>query len=258
MEIEGETFPEIITLTNFIKDKDVYNKMKDEINYPKIKKYIKYPRDKSILGKESMVGMSYDYGVRFLYSYLKSNKINSALFDSIGFKIEKNKQSLLNKFDKDCKVNKLNAIVDLSLKLSMNEVLYRSGKKVNYNSFDKKTISFLNEEVIALLKLTFKEIQSNKDQVFDMNPEFHHGFIIADGDIGIGNTLVDFKAVSSLMDFKSHINQLVSYCILDQLNGNNRYEYIQIYYPRFNYYPRFKLEDLFKNKDKIIDLFTNR
>lgn len=246
---------DIINLTNFLKKEDVQKTLNDNINFPKLSyQKIVLERDSRIIGNEYLIGMSYDYAIRFLYSYKINNNIDDPLYSSIGYRLESNKKNLMTTFKIEQESNKLLALVNLSFKLSLNEILYRSGERVLYSSFKKDKINAINEEIIKLLKLSFPMIGKEDKLKIDFNPDFSYEHIIADGDILINDTLVDFKAVSSLFNFKDHIKQLLMYSILNELNGNKNIKNIQLYYPRFDFYPKYNIKDLIVNKKKIIDL----
>jgi len=254
-DISLELDKEFCNLTSFLK-KDIVNKvLSSSIEYPTIDKKILLPRDRRIYGYESLIGMSYDYAIRFLYSYKINKNIESPLYDSIGFKLEKNKNKILNDFKIIQSKDKLLGIIDLSFKMSINEVLYRSGKEIKFNDFEKQNIDNIYEEIKKLLKISFQKISEHKnDDLIDFNPNFSYSHIIADGDIIIDDTLIDFKAVSYLNGVNNHINQLVMYSILNEYNNNFNIKKIQIYYPRFDIYPIFELDKIIKDKDSIINL----
>ena len=234
----------VSSLTNLLKNKDIQIILEHLIEYPNYNKNIVLPRDRTIFGFESYIGMAYDYAIRFLLSYQIDKKIDKALFDSIGFVMEKNKTKLLKDYKTEEDKNKLYAIVDLSFKLSLNEVLFRSGVHKKISDFSKNDLNNIYNEIIKLLKISFPEIQHHKDSKINFNPVFGYGNILADGDIIFNDTLVDFKAVSSLNSFKNHINQLIMYTILNQYNDKLELNYIQMYFPRFNDFPKFKINDL--------------
>ncbi len=237
-------------LTSLLKKEDMQIILNELVNYPEYNKDILLKRDRNILGFESHIGMSYDYALRFLLSYQEKKSIDNALYDSIGFNMEKNKKKLINDYKSFEQTNKLLGIVDLSFKLSLNEMLFRNGTKKDISEFSKDKLDSIYQETIKLLKLSFNEIQKHKISKIEYNPVFAYGNILADGDILINNTLVDFKAVSSLNNFKDHINQLIMYSVLNEYNDNHKIDSIQMYYPRFNDFPIFKLDDLINKKDK--------
>lgn len=237
-------------LTSLLKKEDMQIILNELVNYPEYNKDILLKRDRNILGFESHIGMSYDYALRFLLSYQEKKSIDNALYDSIGFNMEKNKKKLINDYKSFEQTNKLLGIVDLSFKLSLNEMLFRNGTKKDISEFSKDKLDSIYQETIKLLKLSFNEIQKHKISKIEYNPVFAYGNILADGDILINNTLVDFKAVSSLNNFKDHINQLIMYSVLNEYNENHKIDSIQMYYPRFNDFPIFKLDDLINKKDK--------
>lgn len=237
-------------LTSLLKKEDMQIILNELVNYPEYNKEILLKRDRNILGFESHIGMSYDYALRFLLSYQEKKSIDNALYDSIGFNMEKNKKKLINDYKSFEQTNKLLGIVDLSFKLSLNEMLFRNGIKKDISEFSKDKLDSIYQETIKLLKLSFNEIQKHKISKIEYNPVFAYGNILADGDILINNTLVDFKAVSSLNNFKDHINQLIMYSILNEYKDNHKIDNIQMYYPRYNDFPIFKLDDLINKKDK--------
>lgn len=237
-------------LTSLLKKEDMQIILNELVNYPEYNKEILLKRDRNILGFESHIGMSYDYALRFLLSYQEKKSIDNALYDSIGFNMEKNKKKLINDYKSFEQTNKLLGIVDLSFKLSLNEMLFRNGIKKDISEFSKDKLDSIYQETIKLLKLSFNEIQKHKISKIEYNPVFAYGNILADGDILINNTLVDFKAVSSLNNFKDHINQLIMYSILNEYNDNHKIDNIQMYYPRYNDFPIFKIDDLINKKDR--------
>lgn len=238
------------SLTNLLKNEDIKIILQNLIEYPTYDKQLILPRDKSIFGFESYIGMAYDYALRFLLSYQNNRKIDDALYDSIGYNMERNKNQLLKEYKDKEKNNKLLAIVDLSFKLSLNEVLFRSGIKKDIKDFSKENLSNIYNEIVKLLKVSFDEIQKNKESKINFNPVFGYGNILADGDIILNDVLVDFKAVSSTKNFNEHINQLIMYSILNQYNQKLEINYIQMYFPRYNDFPIYKIDDMISKKNQ--------
>lgn len=235
-------------VSELIKEDCLKNILKENINFPELTKTkIVFDRSESIRGFESLIGMSYDYAMRFLFEYKINKKIDLPLFESIGLRIDKNPHKILDAFDVEYKKNKLQAIINLSFKLSLNEVEFRSGKKLDYNSYPKTKLNDVFKEIEKVLSLSLPKVKEDFKKIF-YNPVFGNNKLKADGDIIIDRTLIDFKVTSSLNDFKSHLEQLVLYVILAEgLKKEKIYyniDYIQIYYPRFNIYPKFKVSDL--------------
>ena len=246
-------------VSTLIKEDCLKEVLKENITYPNFyKPSIVLDRNENIRGYEALIGMSYDYAIRFLFAHKEDKKIDKALFDSIGFQMESDKKRLLNNFDNLYKNNKIKAIIDLSFKLSLNETEFRSGEKLEFKNYPKEKLNHVYKEIEEVLKLSLNLVKEDFKHI-NYNPVFGNNRLKADGDIIIDNTLIDFKVVSSLNDFRAHLDQMVLYCILaeglkQKYNENFNIEYIQIYYPRFNVYPKFKVSDLIskENINKIL------
>lgn len=241
-------------LTSFLKKDDIKSLLNDFISYPTINETIKLLRDRKIYGYEAIIGTSYDYCLRFLLSYQETKKIDNALFDSLGFQLANNKKELLKEYSTYQDTNKLLGIVILSFKLSIFETEFRSGVKLNFKNYSKETLDNIYNEIIKLMKVSFEEIKRTKDAKIEYNPIFAHKNILADGDIIINKTLVDFKAVSSLNNFKDHINQLIMYFALNEIKGRYKQEIdsIKLYYPRYNIYPEYKIKNIINQNNMNI------
>lgn len=256
LDIEDNDYEKLKNLFNernynvseLIKEDCLKNILKENINFPELTKTkIVFDRSENIKGFESLIGMSYDYAMRFLFEYKNKKNIDLPLFESIGLRIDKDPHKILDAFDVEYKKNKLQAIINLSFKLSLNEVEFRSGKKLDYNSYPKSKLNDVFKEIEKVLSLSLPKVKEDFKKIV-YNPVFGNNKLKADGDIIIDRTLVDFKVTSSLNDFKSHLEQLILYVILAEgLKKERIYyniDYIQIYYPRFDIYPKFKVSDL--------------
>lgn len=254
-----------VNATTLIKNEHFKDILKEHINYPTIEKTrMIIDRSEHIKGFESLIGISYDYAIRFLLAHKIDKKIDKALFESIGFQRDLDKEGLLNNFDLLYKQDKVNALIDLSFKLSLNEVQYRSGKVLDFNKYPKSKLEHIYKEIEILIKGSFSQISQNFSKI-NFNPVFAINNVNADGDIIMDNTLIDFKVVSSLNDFKTHIDQLVVYYILSKKLEVDYGHYldineVQLYYPRFDYYPRFKIEELisYKSVRDLCKIFPTR
>lgn len=133
-------------------------------------------------------------------------------------------------------------LVEACLFIAKFETEYRSGYPVE--TFDVKPQNI--EELGRLADSTKLDLFRDKQVV--LNPIFATQgsklAILADGDIVLGDVLVDLKT-SSQITLKDNLRQLIGYWILNLLRGSplniNR---LGVYYPRFDYFVDLSPSDL--------------
>lgn len=244
-------------LTNFVKEHS--NEISECINFPLMKNRpdMVLERSMAIRGHEALIGTVYDYAFRFMVEYSKNKNVDEVLYNAIGFKMEDNPSKLVMDYRELAKKSNFDAIVDLSLKLGVNEVHFRSGTKLHLHNFKYETISAIKEEVKNLVKVSIEQIQKCKEEKnIIYNPVFGINNISADGDMIIGKTLIDFKATSSLQ-VNEYLKQLVGYIGLNYVDKRFNIEKVALYYPRFKYFPEYLVKDLIKDKNKLVNLFQS-
>lgn len=122
------------------------------------------------------------------------------------------------------------------------ETEFRSGYPVETFEVNPQNIEELGR-IAAATKLDFF---LNKEVV--LNPVFavqgSKLAILADGDIVLGDVLVDLKT-SSQITLKDNLRQLIGYWVLNILRGSPiDIQCLGVYYPRFNYFVDFSPSDL--------------
>lgn len=151
-----------------------------------------------------------------------------------------------------------NALFEASLFIAKFETEYRSGYPVE--TFDVKPQNI--EELGRIAEATNLDLFLNKEAL--LNPKFavkgSKLAIQADGDIVLGDVLVDLKT-SSQITLKDNLRQLIGYWALNSLRGSPiDIQRLGVYYPRFNYFVDFAPSDLMTpdEQNTIVAFFKKR
>lgn len=138
------------------------------------------------------------------------------------------------------------------------ETEYRSGYPVE--TFDVKPQNI--EELRCIAEATKIDLFLNKNTL--LNPIFavkgSKLAIQADGDIVLGDVLLDLKT-SSQITLKDNLRQLIGYWVLNTLRGSPiNIQRLGVYYPRFNYFIDFSPSDLMtpNEQNNIAGYFQKR
>lgn len=148
-------------VSELIKEDCLKNILKENINFPELTKTkIVFDRSENIkriwiFNRNEFMIMLWDF-----YLNIKIKNIDLPLFESIGLRIDKDiAHKILNAFDVEYKKNKLQAIINVHLKLSLNEVEFRSGKKLDYNSYPKSKLNDVFKEIEKVLSLSLPKVK---------------------------------------------------------------------------------------------------
>lgn len=153
-----------------------------------------------------------------------------------------------NEFIKENVVN--NDLFASCLFLNQLDIMYRTGYV--FDDFGDDNLDKIEE-----LKLIFENVdwtQFNFDSNYVLNPVF--GGVVenvsADADLIMDKTLIELKCVKQIKLERFHLNQLISYCLLNLLKPKKeQYEIdkIGIYFARADYLWLMKLEDFYDKKE---------
>jgi hypothetical protein len=213
------------------------------------------------------VGTAYDYWLR-----CKIKKSNPDIYTNfLGYrecvsrygdspkvaKLLKRHTKSLTDFSKGT-LSSNDSLFEACLFIAKFETEYRSGYPVE--TFDVKPQNI--EELKRIAEATKLDFFQNKEAV--LNPIFavkgSKLAIQADGDIVLGDVLLDLKT-SSQITLKDNLRQLIGYWVLNSLRGSPiNIQRLGVYYPRFNYFIDFSPSDLMApdEQNTIVGYFQKR
>lgn len=263
-----------MSLTSFLKNKDVKEKFAQNFPMPKfrLRGKLKAPPKTN---HYSLVGTGFDYLMRF---YLK--KINPSAttqkwvaetaidWAPVNDKkiLEKFKNILTNskkiyaKYLKTGKINK--EVIKSCLLLAQLDPIYRRGT-IGHN------IGAIDSEDIKDLKNLIQLVNQKKFQCKNcvLNPTFGEASILrADADILCDDTLIDIKTTKFLNLNRNNYNQIIGYYILfliskiDNAPKNTKIKFIGIYFSRYGLLYKIPITKVTENCNlpKFIKWFKKR
>ena len=266
-----------MSLTSFIKNKEVRKLFADEFKKPrgKIIGEIKAPPLTKNFG---MIGTAFDYLLRFYLKYHNPEAKEKTWIAEISCKLTEvnpsvHKKAVKNlKFAKDAyseflKNGVLNEdIIKGAILLAQLDPIYRAGYiDENMGIVDEDDIQDLRN-LISLVNI--KDFKVNSHCL--LNPIFNEGSILvggADADIVIDNQLIDIKTTKKLEVSREMFNQIIGYYILGKIGGigeekidiSNINE-IGFYFSRYGVKYMYKVEEIidFNSLPNFIDIFEDK
>ena len=259
----------LMSLTSFIKIKDVKDKFNQEFNKPifRVKKQILAP---PLTKNPQLVGTAFDYLMRFKLKLINPEAITSDWIAEKVPEIEKNNNELYEKVTKILKKSKENyqhyleytnvnekcdkSLIKSTLLLAKLDNIFRSGSYEDLNVVDDEDI----EDLEKLISLVNPEIFRFKEKCI-LNPNFKNASMMvggADADLIIDRILIDIKTLKTLEFRRDVFNQLMGYYVLYNLAYYDieffPIEKIGIYFSRFGYLHIMDVKDII-NKDTYQD-----
>jgi hypothetical protein len=257
-----------MSLTSFLKNKDVKDAFNSEFQRPKLsykEEIIAPPLTKNY----SIVGIAFDYLLRFYIKYLNPDAIvknwvseKSLLFldlfktDDQNYKkaekIIKTSKLLYEKYIADGILN--NKLLRSILLLSKLDIIYRTNGKYNLSlddrELDRKDIIDLKNLISIVNPSIFKA-----KNICLLNPTFGEASRLvsgADADLIIDDTIIEIKTVKQVALNSDYFNQAIGYYILSELCENDHIirkcniSKIGIYFSRYAFLYLIDLDTIIK------------
>jgi len=266
-----------VSLTSFIKNKEVRELFADEFKKPrgKIIGEIKAPPLTNHFG---MIGTAFDYLMRFYLKYHNPEAKEEKWVAEISCKLTEANPSVHNeavknlKFAKDAYSTFLKNgvfnedILKSAILLAQLDPIYRAGYvDENMGIVDNDDIQDLRN-LISLVNI--EDFKANSYCL--LNPTFNEGSILvggADADIVIDNQLIDIKTTKKLDITRERFNQIIGYYVLGKIGGigeekidvSNMSE-IGFYFSRYGMKCMYKVEEIidFNSLPNFIDRFKDK
>lgn len=281
-----------MSLTSFIRRPEINAKLNELIKGAELER-LSLPDEPAPLGKNDLVGIGYDYFLRFYLqrhckNYFEKQIIAEKVLHILGpteittidsnghIEYKENKHTIyakdlytkISEFRKKyCDDGKINDSFVISiLKLSQLDLIYRSGRFLG-KFFDIKKEEI--EDLKHLIKLTEPDIFNIKKCVI-CNPSFGEASRKvggADSDLIIDNKLIEIKAVKSTSKWKEYLKQLIGYFLLLKIGGLDNVsmkieiDVLSLYFARHARIVDFAVEEIFKTKEntrKYIKWFDDK
>ncbi len=278
-----------LSLTSFLKIKEVKEKFRETFKKPSIKlegQIVAPPQTKNY----GLVGTAFDYLMRFILEYHNPKAIaRSWVAENVpeeidNFVIIGESEELKEFFDKLKKFAE--EIVDFAKKehkkfletgtinsnllqacilLAQTDVIFRTGKPPkDYGKVDEGDM----DDLFGLIKAIKVEDFKAKDHLL-LNPIFGEASSLvggADADIIMDGVLIDIKTTKYL-DFKrDYFDQLIGYYVLTRIGGidgidrNPEIKELEIYFSRHGKLVRFPVQEVINEQvlDDFIDWFKEK
>jgi len=254
-----------MSLTDFMKNKRLYEKFQKIFKMPQIKKE-KYILVKPKTKNYMLIGTAFDYLLRFYIARHNNKIINRdwvceevkglARFED---DLRETSEEIVNRakdnyemyLDEGVLSNNLLSSVILIAKLD--GILRSGGVLPNSLDIEPRDIEDLNNLYSVIPKNYFM-----KNEFCVLNPTFGTASLMvggADADLIIGDTLIDIKTTINFKFTKEYFLQLIGYFILNELGGIDNFENnvdikkLGIYYSRYGYLFTFNVSDVVGERD---------
>jgi len=273
-----------MSLTLFLKNKDVKDAFKKEFKIPRFKlqgELLAPP----LTNHYALVGTAFDYLLRFYIKRLNPNAIEQPWISEVSLDLLKEAQldnlgldNLFEMVEESPVYKKVVEIIDYSklvygefikngilnsdlfkavLLLAQVDVIYRAGiVDENLGTVDKKDIEDLRNLISIVKPEHFKA-----KKVCMLNPTFGKASQLvggADCDLVIDDTIIDIKTTKKLELTRSYFDQLIGYYILYKIAGIDgmasscEIKRLGIYFSRHAYFHSIDVRDIMKE-----DTFPN-
>ena len=269
-----------MSLTRFIREKDVSEKLKETISDLKMEKM---PDAVAPSGKNDLVGIAFDYFLRIYAQRLNRKYFEKEIiakkalpilgpceietFDLVAGEpvYEKNENtdyaletlkdlySFRNKYLKNGQISE-NFLICL-LKVSQLDLIFRNGIFLGYfKKIEDYQVADLRKIVVNI-----KESYFRGKQYAIGNPSFGKASRLvggADGDLIIDHKMVEIKTVKSTTKWKEYLRQLLAYYALLEIGGIGgisfcvKIDTLSIYFSRHAEMVDFPLMNIFQSKNE--------
>ena len=257
-----------MSLTSFLeKNADVREKFKSEFKKPKFTTKINILAPP--IGNRTLVGIAFDYILRFFIEQRASTYISGQWVAEIAFRMFKQKvkevepifEGAKNQYNKYLENGELNdELIKSVLRLSKLDIMYRIRRlepnlmEVNENDISdvRKLVSLINPDYF------------NVKNICLANPTFGKTSSLvggADADLFIDGNLIEVKTIQKLHLKLDHFYQLLGYYTLHEIAGfsgvDNRTEIkkIGIYFSRYAYLYLIDINDII-NRETFPDFLS--
>ncbi len=269
-----------MSLTSFLKNKDVKEKFKEEFPKPRFssKKEMLAP---PLTSNYPLVGIAFDYLMRFKLELINSNAIttswvaqntliiakrnNSKELYKEAKKIIENARLELLLYKKNGNIDNCEGLLEYALLLAQLDFFYRSGRIYeNLGYIEDKDIDDLRN----LISIVDPEQFKSKHTCI-LNPTFGDASALvggADADFILDDMLIDIKTTKRLQLPREHFDQLIGYYSLYKIGAvqglqpEHGIEKLGIYFSRHAYLYLIDIHDVInENKfKKFLEWFENR
>jgi len=250
-----------MSLTSFIKEKEVKELFSNEFDKPK-DKITGEIKASPITNNYGMIGTAFDYLMRFYLKCHNPNAVDKAWVAEHSCKMTESYPLVYKKASSNLEFAKTaysrylksgiidDEIIKSSIFLAQLDPIYRAGRiDENMGSVNERDIQDL-KNLISLVRA--EEFNSNKYCL--LNPTFNEASSLvggADADIIIDNQLIDIKTTKKLEISREMFNQIIGYYVLGWIGGigNERIDISNItdigfYFSRYGIKYMYKVEDI--------------